>query len=231
MQTQDFGMADWPPTCNLAPMILQVHHQSPQKRVIDRLLAELAVGQVLIVPTDTVYAFICRSDKPKAINRLYDIRNIDARKPLSLLCRDIAMISTYARSIPNPVFRFMRSHLPGPYTFILDANRLVDKRGTGKRREVGVRIVNHPVLQSIMEQLDIPLVSTSVTIADEYTTDPEDLHRLYEHQVAAVVDCGPRYHEYSTILDCTTTPIKVIREGIGILRETELEHLLDFGGA
>ncbi len=196
-------------------MIWRVHLETPQKKIILDAREALNQGEVLIMPTDTVYAFVCSLEAPRAINELYRLKNIPTTQHLSLLCRDVAMASKYSRSIPNHIFRFMKSVMPGPYTFILPANREMDRRGTGKKKTVGIRVVDHPLHTAIMEQLDIPLVSTSITIEGEYATDPEDLDAQYGHQVHAVLDGGIRYHDYSTILDCTTGDFVLKRRGIG----------------
>ena len=139
------------------------------------------------------------------------------------------MASHYALNIANPVFRFMKAHTPGPYTFILRANRHVDRRGVGKKKEVGVRIVNHPLHLQLMERLDIPLISSSLTTDDEYVTDPEDLDQLYGNAVEAVIDGGVFARQVSTIIDCTDDPPRLVRQGEGDV--TELEGLLEMDDA
>lgn len=198
-------------------MIIRCHPVTPEKRVVQQIAAGLSHGKIFIVPTDTVYAFICSMDFPASITQLYKLKNIPDKQPLSLLVSDVAMASKYARSIPTYAFRFMKSHTPGPYTFILKANREMNRKGTGKRQEVGIRIVNHPLHQALMEELNSPLIATSITEEDEYMTDPENLDAIYGHRIEAVVDGGIRNHEYSTVLDCTEENCEIIREGIGSL--------------
>lgn len=204
--------------------IWHVHPVTPEKRYLKMIQDELGRGRVLILPTDTVYAFVCSIEHPRAINELYKLKNLPESRPLSLLCRDVAMASEYARGIPNQIFRFMKAHTPGPYTFILPANRNVDRRGQSKKKTVGVRIVNHPLHLALMEELDTPLVSTSLTIQDEYYTDPQELERLFGSRVAAVVDGGMRYHEYSTVIDCAEEGVKLIRRGIGDLEDLTVDE-------
>lgn len=182
---------------------------------MQQLLAGLHRGEVYILPTDTVYAFCALLSAPRAINEIYRLKRMKEGAPLSLLCRDLAMASQYAQSIPQPLFRFIKAHAPGPYTFILHANRQVDRRGVGKRKEVGIRFVNHPLHAALMEQLDRPLVSSSIIQADEYMTDPEELDRMYGQQLAGVVDGGLRTHEFSTVLDCSDGEIRLMRSGAG----------------
>lgn len=196
-------------------MILRVHPENPQPRIINQILENLGNGEIYILPTDTVYAFVCLSDSPKAINRLYQLKNLTTAHHLSLLCRDVAMASQYTQKISNSVFRFIKASTPGPYTFILPANRMVDKRGTGKKKTVGIRIVDHTLHRALMEKLDIPLASTSITNEEEYFTDPEALELRFGKSVQAVVDGGIRPNEYSTILDCSGDKIVLVRQGIG----------------
>lgn len=195
-------------------MLLKIHPITPQKNAVTQIVSELRSEHVIILPTDTVYALTCLLSAPKAINELYRLKGMDEDQPLSLLCRDIAMASHYAVGIPNHVFRFMKARTPGPYTFIFKANRNVDRRGTGKKNTVGIRIVDHPLHRMLMEQLDIPIVSTSITSDDEFYTDPDDLDRIYGKRLSMVVDGGIRPHQYSTVVDCTDG-VKIVREGLG----------------
>lgn len=175
---------------------------------------ELQSEHIVILPTDTVYALACLLTAPRAINELYRLKGMKDDQPLSLLCRDIGMASHYATAIPNHVFRFMKARTPGPYTFVFKANRNVDRRGTGKKNTVGIRIVDHPLHRMLMEQLDTPIVSTSITSGDEFYTDPEDLDHTFGKRIGLVVDGGVRAHQYSTVVDCTDG-VKVVREGLG----------------
>ncbi|MBI40662.1 MAG: threonylcarbamoyl-AMP synthase [Leptospiraceae bacterium] len=203
-------------------MILPCHPENPEKRTIQRIVDGLEREEIFIVPTDTVYAFICSLDSPRSIAELYKLKDIPETQPLSLLCKDVAMASHYARSIPNYAFRFIKAHAPGPYTFILSANREMDRRGTGKRKEVGIRIVDHPLHRGIMERIDTPLVSTSIVRPDEFSTDAEYLDEQFGHRISAVVDGGSRHHNLSTILDCTGKTFVLVRQGVGNIDELDL---------
>lgn len=201
-------------------MIWKLHQTTPQKQIIDKIINALKEGEVLAVPTDTVYAFVCLHNSPASIKELYKIKKMDTTHHLSLLCRDIAMASKFSQSIPNHVFRFMKSVTPGPYTFILNAGQRMDRRGTGKKKTVGIRIVDHALHRELMKQLDLPLVSTSITMGDNYCTSSEDLNSIYGHSIYAVLDGGIRKHEFSTILDCTSGSIVLKRRGIGEINST-----------
>jgi len=203
-------------------MLIPVHPINPEKRIVQQLKELLEKGKVLIVPTDTVYALVCLVNQPKAITELYKIKNLSEKQSLSLLCRDVAMASQYAKNISTAVFRFMKTVTPGPYTFIFDANRSVDRRGTGNKKNVGIRIVADPLIQALLEVLDIPLISTSITVTDEFRTDPAVLDRLYGSRVAAVIDAGIREHEFSTILDCSDGTFVLLRQGKGEIFDIEV---------
>ncbi len=204
-------------------MIWKLHPVTPQKNIIDKTVQGLRDGKIFIVPTDTVYAFVCLLDSPRSINELYALKKLPPTRHLSLLCRDVAMAARYAQNISSPVFRFMKAHTPGPYTFILNAGKDVDRRSTGKKKTVGVRIVDHPFHAALMEQLDTGIVSTSVIQEDEFDTDPEQLHALFGKRVEAVLDEGIRKNEFSTVLDCTEGYLQIVRKGIGDASALETE--------
>jgi tRNA threonylcarbamoyl adenosine modification protein (Sua5/YciO/YrdC/YwlC family) len=202
-------------------MLVKIHPKNPEKRIVKQILEGLKKGKIYILPTDTVYAFVCSLDHPKAISQLYKIKNMDEKQYLSLLCKDISMAGIYAKSIPDFVFKFMKNYTPGPYTFILPASKEMDRRGMGRRKEVGIRFVDHPLHKMMFElgELDQPLVATSVRDGDEFITYPESLDKLYGHQVESIIDDGPKKNLYSTILDCTGDEIKIVREGKGPVYE------------
>lgn len=206
--------------------MIRIHPETPEKRIVGQVLEGLQRGRIYIAPTDTVYAVIGLASEPQAINEIYRVRNLSEGRPLALLCRDISMAARYAADIPRPIFRFMKHHTPGPYTFLLRASREFDRRGMGKKREVGVRIVDHPVIQALLEQLDTPLVSASLTQEEEYVTDPGELEQQYGKRVAGVIDGGVRSNEFSTVIDCLDPggEIRLVRQGLGPV--DELEELL-----
>jgi len=202
-------------------MLIKIHPKNPEKRIVKQVVEGLKKGKIYILPTDTVYAFVCSLEQPKSISMLYKIKNLDDKQYLSLLCKDISMAGIYARSIPDVVFKFMKNYTPGPYTFILPASKEMDRRGVGRRKEVGIRIVDHPLHKMLFEygELTQPLVSTSVRDIDEFITYPESLEKLYSHQVEAIIDDGPKKNLYSTIIDCTGDEMKIVREGKGPVPE------------
>jgi tRNA threonylcarbamoyl adenosine modification protein (Sua5/YciO/YrdC/YwlC family) len=198
---------------------------NPEKRVLGWIVEALRDDGVIILPTDTVYAFACSLDSPRAIEKMYKLKDLPESKPLSLLCKDVAMASNFAQGISNSVFRFMKLATPGPFTFLFKANRNMDRRATGKRKEVGIRIVDHAVVQAIIEELGGPLMSTSVP-EEEYFIDPEHLDAVWGKRVHAIVDGGVKENTGSSILDCADGEIRLVRKGAGaeILAQLGLEE-------
>ncbi|MDH5655145.1 MAG: L-threonylcarbamoyladenylate synthase [Spirochaetia bacterium] len=208
-------------------MIWKIHPDNPEKRIVQKIVKALNDGEIFILPTDTVYALVCSMDAPRAIAEIYKIKDMPESHHLSILCRDVAKASQYAKSISDPVFRFMKHHTPGPYTFIFSANRNMNRRGTGKRKTVGIRIVDHELIKILLEEFDRPLVASSLTVKDEYFTDPDELDRIYGHRVHAVVSGKIREHNFSTILDCSGDGITLIRQGRGDTAGLDLEEAGD----
>ncbi|MFN3605406.1 MAG: L-threonylcarbamoyladenylate synthase [Leptonema sp. (in: bacteria)] len=203
-------------------MIIQIHPENPEKRIVKQIAENLKIGKIYILPTDTVYAFVCGFDQPKAIQQLYKIKNMPEKQYLSLICKDISMAGKYARFISDKVFKFMKSHTPGPYTFILPASKEMDRRGLGKRKEVGIRFINHPLYFMLFDYagIDKPLLSTSVREVEKFVTYPKSLDKAFGHLVEAIIDDGPKKNLYSTILDCTEG-MQIIRKGKGEVPELD----------
>lgn len=191
------------------------YHVDPRK--IKRIVEILLDGGVVIYPTDTVYGFGCDISKKSAIERICRIKGIDPSKAqLSFICKDISQVAEYSKQLDNTVYRLLKRNLPGPYTFILDANNMVPKLIQGKRKTIGVRIPDHAVPLLIVEQLDRPLLSISVKSEDEiqpYYTSAYDIYEEYGGRVDAVIDGGPGLIEGSAIVDCTGPEPVVVREG------------------
>lgn len=202
-------------------MLIKIHEKNPEKRIVKKIADDLKKGKIYILPTDTVYALVCLMDQPKAIASLYKIKHLDEKHYLSLLCKDIAMAGLYTKHIPDAVFKLMKNYTPGPYTFVLPASKEVDRRGLGRRKEVGIRIIDHPLHRMLFTygEIDKPLVSTSIRTEDDFITYPEHLDRLFGHQVEAIIDDGPKKNLYSTIIDCMGEYPSIIREGKGPLPE------------
>jgi len=200
-------------------MLLSIHPDNPDKRKIDQVIKVLKKGGVIIYPTDTVYSMACDLNNRKAVERMAQIKGIKIEKAnFSLICHDLSNISDYTVQFGNNIYKMMKRALPGPYTFILDANNSVPKLFKSKKKTIGIRVPDNNIAQTLAKELGNPLISTSVHDDDEileYITDPELIHEKYAHLLDLVIDGGYGQNEASTIIDCTGNDIEVIREGIG----------------
>lgn len=200
-------------------MILTIHPQDPQDRLIKKAAEVLRAGGVIIYPTDTVYGFGCDIFQPKAIERICRIKGIDPQKAnLSFVCSDLSDLSKYAKSITTPQYRFIKNLIPGPFTFILPASKEVPKILKSKKDTIGLRVPDHNITHAIAAELGHPILSSSLPgdMVEEYT-DPEYIHDKFEKLVDLVIDGGIGGMEYSTIVDMTTEEPVVTRQGIGLI--------------
>ncbi len=202
-------------------MVLKVHPENPGKKQIDKITETLKNGGIIIYPTDTVYAFACSVEQAKAADKIVQIKGEKKRKSdFSLIFRDISQITDFTRPIPNDVFKLMKNSLPGPFTFLLEANNRVPKIYKDKKKIIGARIPNNNIAISIVEALGVPLMTSSVHDPDEileYTTDPKLIEERYGKQVDIIVDGGTGDNEASTVIDCTGEEIEIVRQGKGEL--------------
>lgn len=201
-------------------MLLAVHPDNPQERNIDKVVQTIEKGGIIIFPTDTVYALGCSILNQKAVNRIAKLKNIKPEKAnFSLLVNSLSILSDYAKPLNNHLFRLMKGVLPGPYTFILDANSNVPKIFANRKKTIGIRYPDNNIIQMIIEKLGHPLVSTSLhSDSDdylEYVIDAELIYEKYQKHVDIVIDAGIGGIEASTVLDCTNDEITIIREGKG----------------
>lgn len=198
-------------------MLLHLHPENPQPRNIRTIVESLQNGGVIIYPTDTIYGLGCDIFQPKAIEKICRIKNIQPQKAqLSFICYDLSDLSKYARAISTPIYRLLKAHLPGPYTFILPASREVPKILKSKKDTVGIRIPENDIARSIVRELGRPILSTTLPgeMVEEYT-DPELIHENFKSIVDIVVDGGPGGVVPSTVIDCTSDTPVIIREGLG----------------
>ena len=198
-------------------MYLHIHPQDPQARNINTVVETLKKGGVIIYPTDTIYGLGCDIFDQKAIQRICRIKDINpAKAQLSFVCSDLSEMSKYIKPISTATYRLLRYHLPGPYTFILNANKEVPKLLKSKKDTVGLRIPDNPIALSIVKELGHPILSVSLPgdMVEEYT-DPELIYRNFEKQVDLVVDGGVGGMVPSTIIDCTGEEPVVTRQGLG----------------
>lgn len=204
-------------------MVLKIHPENPPQRLINRVVEVLQKGGVIIYPTDTVYGLGCDIFQHKAIERICRIKGVDPRKAqLSFICSDLSDLSKYTKSISTPLYRLLKSHLPGPYTFILPASKEVPKILQSKKDTIGLRVPDNLIAQTIIRELGRPLLSASLPgeMVEEYT-DPEIIEYKFGDQVEAVVDGGIGGIVPSTIIDCTGSEPIVVRQGLGDWVEEE----------
>ena len=198
-------------------MLIQIHPENPQPRLIKQVAECLKDGGVIIYPTDTIYGLGCDIAKHKAVERICVIKNIDPQKAqLSFICRDLSNLSDYTKSIDTPLYRLLKSYLPGPYTFILPASKQVPKILQSKKHSIGLRIPDNIICHHILEELGNPILSASLPgdMVEEYT-DPEVIYEKFGHAVDFVIDGGIGSMIPSTIVDCTTDDWQVTRQGQG----------------
>jgi tRNA threonylcarbamoyl adenosine modification protein (Sua5/YciO/YrdC/YwlC family) len=200
-------------------MLINIHPDNPDPRKVKQVIECLLGGGVIIYPTDSVYSIGCDLNNSKAVERVARIKGIQLKDAnFSLVCRDLSHLSEYCKPIENNIYKLMKRALPGPYTFILNANNNVPKIFKSKKKTIGIRVPDHPVSLAIVTAMGSPLVSTSVHDDDEileYTTDPELIHERYEDQVDMVIHGGIGNMEASTVFDCTSGMPELVREGRG----------------
>ena len=198
-------------------MLIQIHTDDPQPRLIKQVAECLKDGGVIIYPTDTIYGLGCDILQHKAVERICKIKNMDPLKAqLSFICRDLSHLSDYTKSIDTPLYRMLKNYLPGPYTFILPASKLVPKILQSKKNTIGLRIPDNIICQNILDALGNPLLSASLPgeMVEEYT-DPEMMAEKMGHLVDFVIDGGIGSMVPSTIVDCTTAHWQITRQGLG----------------
>ncbi|MES2382095.1 MAG: L-threonylcarbamoyladenylate synthase [Bacteroidota bacterium] len=204
-------------------MIINLHPKNPNPRQLKQVVDIVNNNGVIIIPTDTIYAMACKLDSKKAIERMCKIAGKKADKVnFSLVCASLSHLSDYASVIDKSVFRLMKNNLPGPFTFILKANNNVTKYFEGNKKSIGIRVPDNIIAQTLVTEIDSPLVVTSIHHDDEiieYMTDPEEIHDKFEHLVDAVIDGGNGGNIPSTIIDCSNNEIIMVRQGKGIINE------------
>ncbi|MEO5984655.1 MAG: L-threonylcarbamoyladenylate synthase [Ferruginibacter sp.] len=198
-------------------MLLQIHPEDPQPRLIKIVAECLQNGGIIIYPTDTIYGLGCDIYQHKAIERICKIKNVDPHKAqLSFICRDLSHLSDYTKSIDTPLYRMLKNYLPGPYTFILPASKQVPKILQTKKSTIGLRIPDNEIDRHIIDALGNPLLSASLPgeMVEEFT-DPEIIHEKFKEQVDIVIDGGAGGIIPSTVVDCTSSQWEIIRQGEG----------------
>ena len=204
-------------------MLLRINPNKPNDSEIAQVVKCLQDGGVVIYPTDTVYGIGCDINKQRAVERVCKIKGIDPTKAnFSFICSDLSHLSDFTKPVNTVTYKVMKKALPGPFTFILEANNNVPKLFSSKKKTVGIRIPNNTICLEIVKQLGNPIMSTSVHDDDElieYTTDPELIHEKYKDLVDIVIAGGYGNNEASTVVDCTNGDFTVLRQGMGILED------------
>jgi tRNA threonylcarbamoyl adenosine modification protein (Sua5/YciO/YrdC/YwlC family) len=198
-------------------MLLHLHPDNPQPRNIQTIVTSLSKGGVIIYPTDTIYGLGCDIYQQKAIERICRIKQVDPHKAqLSFICHDLSDLSQYTKSISTPLYRMLKSYLPGPYTFILPASKEVPKILKSKKDTIGIRVPDNNIARAIVKELGHPILSTTLPgeMVEDYT-DPELMYANFEKLVDIVADGGIGGMTPSTVIDCTGDEPVVIRQGAG----------------
>ena len=200
--------------------ILKIYPDNPQESFIVEVVKTLQKGGIIIYPSDTVYALGCDINNIKAMEKLAHIKKMKLDKAqFSIICNDLSHLSDFTRPIDTAVFRILKNNVPGPFTFILEANKNLPLAYKGKKT-IGIRVPDHPVPQLIVQKLGHPIASTSIKDDDEileYSTDPELIAEKYDHLADIVIDSGYGDNMASTIVDLTSGEPEVLREGKGVL--------------
>ncbi|MEX6502129.1 L-threonylcarbamoyladenylate synthase [Pseudomonas zhanjiangensis] len=195
----------------------QVHPENPQPRLIKQAVEIIRAGGVVIYPTDSSYAVGCRIGDKGALERIRRLRQLDDKHNFTLVCRDLSQLSLFAK-VDTGAFRLLKTHTPGPYTFILNATREVPRMLLHpKRRTIGLRVPHHPIAHDLLAELDEPMMSVSLILPGETLpmSDPYEMRQLLEHQVDLIIDGGFGGLEASTVVDLTEDEPRVMRVGCG----------------
>jgi len=202
-------------------MLLRIYSENPNHDRIRKVVDVLGAGGIIIYPTDTVYAMGCDIKAHKSIEKIANLKGLNPLNPdMSLIFHDMSMLSEYTLIRDNSLFKLLKRNLPGPFTFIVQANNQIPRLFKNKKKTVGIRIPDNAIVLEIVRELGRPIMTTSIHDPDEvieYTTDPELIYEKYRDFAEIVIDGGFGRNEASTIVDCTGDEIRVVRQGLGIL--------------
>jgi len=201
----------------------QIHPDNPQARLIKQAAEIIRGGGLAIIPTDCAYALACQLEDKKALERVKQIRQLNDKHNFTLMCGDLAEISTYAK-VDNTAYRLLKNHTPGAFTFILDGTREVPRRLMHpKRRQIGIRIPDNNIVRELLSELGEPIMTTSLIMPgdDMPLSDPYEIRQLLEHAVDLVIDGGYCGFEATTVVDMTGDDYKVTRQGVGQMEELD----------
>lgn len=205
----------------MAAQFLTIHPDNPQPRLIAQAVEVIHRGGLIAYPTDSSYALGCHLGDKAALDRIRAIRKVDKRHHFTLVARDLSHISEYAK-VNNQQYRLIKASTPGPYTFILPAKRRVPRRTMHQRRRtIGLRIPDHKIVQSLLEKLDEPLLSSTLILPgrDRPVGDPENIFAELKHLIDLVIDGGHCGYEPTTVIDWQQDVPEVVRQGKGVFLE------------
>ena len=196
-------------------MLLKINPQNPQERLILRVAEVLKKGGIIAYPTDTFYGIGCDIMNKKAIEKIYQLRQRDKKKPFSFICSSLKNISHYAK-VTNYAYKTMRRLLPGPYTFVLEGSKLVPKIMLTRRKTAGIRVPDHPICLAMVEELGHPILSTSAKTPDGETfEDPSLIFDYFKNRIDVVIDGGPVTGRPSSVVSLLDDAPEIIRRGMG----------------
>jgi len=202
-------------------MLIRIYKENPNPKQIRQIVDLLEDGAIIIYPTDTVYAMGCDILATKSIEKIARFKGLNPKNPeLSLIFHDMSQLSEYTIIRDNTLFKLLKRNLPGPFTFIVQANNQIPKLFKNKKKTVGIRIPDNSIVLELVKELGRPIITASIHDQDEvveYTTDPELIYEKFSEFADAVIDGGFGNNEASTIVDCTGEEIEIVRQGLGIL--------------
>ncbi len=195
----------------------QIHDENRQHRLVLQAVDIIRKGGIIVYPTDSGYAIGCHIGDKHSMDKIRQIRQLDKQHNFTLVCRDLTDISTYAQT-DNSHYRLLKANTPGAYTFILKATRELPKRLMHpKRKTIGIRIPDNAIAQALLEELDEPLLSSTLILPGEETpmTDPYEIRQVLEHQLDLIIDGGFCGFEATTVIDFEEEVPIVVRKGLG----------------
>lgn len=201
-------------------MLIEINPNNIDSRLIEDVVKALKAGEIIIYPTDSVYAIGCDLNNKKALEKLAKFKDKKLKHTqFSIICKDLSEVSEYVKLLPQPTFKLMKRTLPGPFTYILNASHDVTKRFDSKRTELGIRIPDNAIVNAIVDQLGNPLATTSLHKEEDeiinYYIDPYKIYERFDDEIQVIIDGGQGKIEASTVIDCTGEEPEMIREGVG----------------
>lgn len=200
---------------------IQIHTDNPQQRLIQQAVEIIQKGGVAVYPTDTAYAIGCHLGDKKSVDRIRQLRMLDEKHNLTLICEDLSQIATYAR-VDNEAYRILKSYTPGAYTFILKATKEVPKMLMHpKKKTIGIRVPENNILQAILKELGEPMLTSSLLMPGvEYLmTDPYDIRQTLDNNVDLIIDGGYCGMEETSVVSLVEGVVEVFRQGLGSVED------------